>query len=48
MQEKTKKYIENMFLELEIQLDTIETELSDAINIRNRLQRFYKKLIKNC
>lgn len=48
MQENTKKYIENMLLELEMQLGTIEIELNDAIKIRNRLQRFYKKLIKSC
>jgi hypothetical protein len=48
MQEKTKKYIEDMLEDLEIQLNTVEAELSDAIKIRNNLHRFYKKLIKNC
>jgi hypothetical protein len=48
MQEKTKKYIEDMLLELEMQLGTLEVELSDAIKIRNKLQRFYKKIIRNC
>ena len=37
-----------MLDDLEIQLSTVEAELSDAIKIRNRLQRFYKKIIRNC
>ena len=48
MQEKTKKYIYGMVEDLEIQLNTIDGELKDAIRTRRKLQRFLKKIFKTC
>lgn len=48
MKENTKNYIKNLLEDLEIQLNTVEGELQDVIKIRRKLQKFYKKIIRNC
>lgn len=46
MQENTKKYIEDMLKDLEIQLNTVEGELRETVQIRRKLQKFLKKIPK--
>ncbi len=48
MQNNTKKHIKAMLDDLEIQLNTVESELKDVIKTRRKLQKFYKKISKNC
>lgn len=48
MQNNTKKYINDLLEDLEIQLNTVDGELKDAIKIRRKLQKIYKKISKNC
>ena len=47
MQEKTKKYVYEMVEDLEVQLNTVEGELRDAIRTRRKLQRVLKKIFTN-
>jgi len=44
MQDNTKKYVKDMLEDLEIQLNTVESELKDAIKTRRKMQKFYKKI----
>ncbi|MDD3436177.1 MAG: hypothetical protein PHC64_03385 [Candidatus Gastranaerophilales bacterium] len=47
MQNNTKKYLKNLIDYLEIELNTIKAELRVVIKIKNKLQKFYKKVINN-
>lgn len=44
MQENTKTYLKNLVDDLEIQLNTISSELSDAFKTKRKLQKFIKKI----
>lgn len=44
MQEKTKIYIKNILKDLEIELNTVDSELKECVKIRRKLQRFFKKV----
>jgi len=48
MQKNTKNYLQDLLEDLEIQLNTIESKLYETIKIRRKLQKFYKKVIRNC
>lgn len=47
MQSNTKKYIQNLFDDLEVQLNTVEGELKDTVKIRRKLQKVFKKISRN-
>lgn len=47
MQSNTKKYIQNLLDDLEIQLNTVEGELKDTVKIRRKLQKVFKKISRN-
>lgn len=44
MKDNTKKYIENILKELEIQLNTTDFEIQDLINYEEKCRNFIKKL----
>jgi hypothetical protein len=47
MKENTKKYIEDMLWWFEVQTNTLNFELNEIIKTRRKMQKFYKKIIKN-
>lgn len=47
MQNNTQEYLKGLIEDLEIQLNTAEGEIREAMQTKRKLQKFVKKISKN-